>query len=419
MKIDKRLIVFSVLCIIFTLALFFRSSTAIIADNLLKDFAVPAASLGLMASSFFYAYAAVQIPVGMLSDRIGVTQTVFIFGLLGVAGAVFFSFSTNIQTATWARLLTGAGTAGVWIPSLKYLSIRFKPNEFAILTSVINAVGGLGLLFATLPMALLVGLIGWRLTYSLAAAALFVLILSARFLMKERQCPSCHKTNNNTETQRKQSPAIDFSFLKHRAFWRFALWAFLIYGVFFSFFSLWGATYLQEIFHLSKEGAGTILMFTSLGMIIGGLFWGVVSERFFRARRPVLILGTLGVLLVWIIFLLISAFPGFFCLNLLYFILGFSGIVFLINMGCIKELFPVEIAGTAMGTVNGAMFAGVAFFQCVTGFLLDTCKNSYSLNPEYTAYRSIFFLYLGSMALAFLLTIMMPETFPNRHPAED
>lgn len=417
MKDNSRFITFSVLCVLFTLALFFRSNTAVIAEDLLRDFAVPATSLGLMSSAFFYAYAAVQAPVGMLSDRIGVTKTVFFFGLIGVVGAALFSFSTNIHMATWARLLTGAGTAGIWIPSLKYLSIKFKPSEFATLTSIINAVGALGLLFGTLPMALLVAATSWRFAYLISAAVLFFLILLARFLMKEK-APAGHKLNNNTEKEIKQSPALHFSFLKHRAYWRFALWAFLMYGVFFSFFGLWGATYLQEIFHVSKESAATTLMFTSLGMIIGGLFWGVVSEHFFKARRPVLILGTAGVFLVFIILLLLPSFPGSFCMNVLFFILGFSIIVFLITLGCVKELFPVEIAGSAMGIVNAAMFAGVAVFQAVTGFLIDYfTKGSFGINPEITAFRSIFYLYLGSTALACILTILLPETYP-RQPAE-
>ena len=279
MKDNSRIITFSVLCVLFTLALFFRSNTAVIAEDLLRDFAVPATSLGLMSSAFFYAYAAVQAPVGMLSDRIGVTKTVFFFGLIGVVGAALFSFSTNIHMATWARLLTGAGTAGIWIPSLKYLSIKFKPNEFATLTSIINAVGALGLLFGTLPMALLVAATSWRYAYLITAAILFFLILLARFLMKEKP-PAGHKLNNNTEKEIKQSPALHFSFLKHRAYWRFALgfsnvWSFL------QLFWPLGATYLQEIFHKQRKRSNYSYVYLS-GNDHWRLFWGVVSEHFSR-----------------------------------------------------------------------------------------------------------------------------------------
>ena len=72
-----------------------------------------------------------------------------------------------------------------------------------------------------------------------------------------------------------------------------------------------------------------------------------------------------------------------------------------------------------MGIVNASMFAGVAVFQAVTGFLIDYyTKGSFGINPEIIAYRSIFYLYLGSTALACILTILLPETYP-RQPAEE
>ncbi|RJX27831.1 MAG: MFS transporter [Dethiobacter sp.] len=412
-RISKRDVVFVVFCVLFIFALFLRTSTAIIVEDLMRDFAIPAASLGLMASAFFYAYAVVQIPVGLLSDRIGVRYTVFGFGLLGVAGSILFAFSTGIQMATWARLLTGIGTAGIWIPALKYLSVSYRPDEFATLTSIINAIGGLGLMLATLPMALLVERIGWRHSFILPTPAMFLLVLLAWYLMKPQTHPVTGQEEISKE-QRKEVAATSLPgtvpFWRHRSFWPFALWALLVYGVLFSFSGLWGAAYLQDSYNISRETAGSHLMFISLGMIIGGLFWGMLSDRFFRARRPVLFLGTLGMLLTWAAMLSLSAYPGPFYISLIYFALGIFSIVFLINLGCVKELFPVKIAGTAMGTVNASMFVGVALFQGISGYLLDHFLET---QTALSAYRSIFTFYLVSMALALFLVVLMPETFPR------
>jgi MFS family permease len=131
-RLTHRGIVFLILCFVFIFALFFRTNTAVIVEDLMAEFAIPAASLGLMASAFFYAYGAVQIPVGLLSDRIGVRHTVFYLGLLGVGGCIIFALSTGLHMATWGRVLIGIGTAGVWIPSLKYLAISYKPDELPL-----------------------------------------------------------------------------------------------------------------------------------------------------------------------------------------------------------------------------------------------------------------------------------------------
>ena len=201
----------------------------------------------------------------------------------------------------------------------------------------------------------------------------------------------------------------DYSFWRHPKFWRFALWAFLVYGVLFSFQSLWGASYLQQNFDKSREAAGTLLMFLSIGGICGGVIWGLLSERVFRARRPVLFMGTIGMAGACAALLSLSSYPGDFVIGLIYFVLGFCGFTFLLNLGCVKEFFPLEVAGTAMGTVNALMFMGVASFQGITGYIIG-----HFAQDTLVAYRAIFALYLGSVALACILVSIMPETFPKK-----
>ncbi len=122
---------FWILCFLFSFSLFYRTSTAVIAEDLMRSFAISASSLGLMASTYFYSYAALQIPVGVLCDRIGIRYTVAGFGLLGVAGSVFFTLAPGVMEASLARLLIGAGTAGVWVPALKHLFTRYTAERFA------------------------------------------------------------------------------------------------------------------------------------------------------------------------------------------------------------------------------------------------------------------------------------------------
>ncbi len=412
----RRELIFSIFCLLFVLALFLRTSTAVIVEDLMADFAVPAAALGLMASAIFYAYSLVQIPVGMLSDRIGVRYTVVFSGLLGVVGTVLFALSTGIQMATWARLLTGIGTAGIWVPSLKYLSLVYSPDKFATRTGIISTVGSLGLLLATLPLAILVEKIGWRFSFILVAVVLLLLVIIAWSLMSVSPNPGADIATKK-EGEKKtggEEPSAQTSFWRHPTFWRFALWAFLIYGVQFSFQGLWGAAYLQNTFGLSRESAGSHLFFTSLGILFGGIFWGFISDRYFRARRPVLFLGTFGMLISWTIMVMLSSYPGPFFTSLLYFSLGLFSIVFLVNFSCAKELFPTARAGTAIGAVNTFMLLSAGIYQGITGYMID-----YFLvdGTFLIAYRAIFIFYLGSIAAAFCLIFFMPETFPQQTKA--
>jgi sugar phosphate permease len=278
------------------------------------------------------------------------------------------------------------------------------------MTGILNAIGCQGLILATLPMALMVERIGWRLSYIIPSLVMLALIIVLYRLMKVSPMSSRIQAVNITQEEQKRGPVSspDYSFWRHPKFWRFALWAFLIYGVLFSFQSLWGASYVQETFGKSRELAGTLLMFLSIGGICGGVIWGLLSERLFRARRPVLLLGTIGMVGACTALLLLSSYPGAFVIALIYFVLGFSGFTFLLNLGCVKEFFPLEIAGTAMGTVNASMFIGVAAFQGITGYIIDVFGGD-----PLTAYRAVFSLYLGSTILALIIVSIMPETFPK------
>ncbi len=424
-----QLLVFIVFCVLFIFALFFRTSIAIIVEDLTREFDLPAAALGLMSSTFFYAYALLQLPVGILSDRIGVRKTVLFFGLLGVAGSLLFASSSGAQSATWGRMLTGAGTAGIWIPALKYLSLNFHPHIFATLSSIISAVGCLGLMLSTLPLALLVEARGWRFPFFLAAALMFLLVIAAWHLMgrgeqrrasastgasPDRETPAGKTTPAKGEAEAKadrtDQATPEKPFWRHPAFWYFAFWAFLFYGTIFSFNGLWGAAYLQDTFKLSREAAGAHLLFLSIGLLLGSLFWGFLSDRFVRARRPLVLAGTGTFFLLWGAPSFMYVYPGTFLMSLLYFLLGLCGMVFLLVVSSSKEYFPLRTAGAAMGAVNSLMLGGVAVFQGITGYLLGLSQAAATVLP----YRVIFIFYFGAISIAFFLALLMPETFPGK-----
>ncbi len=399
--------------LLFVFALFFRTSVAVIVEDLMLDFTIPAASLGLMSSAFFYGYAAMQLPVGFLSDRIGIRRTVLYFGLLGGLGSLLFAYASGVQTATWGRLLTGVGTAGIWIPALKYFSLHYRPHIFASLTSIISAAGCLGPMLATLPLAMLVEAKGWRYPFIMAAFLMVILVVTAWYLIGRTagtgKDPSGEERGEQGEqpanSEKEQAP-----FWRHPVFWYFSLWAFFFYGAVFSFSTLWGAAYLQDTFMLSRETAGTHLLATTIGLLCGSLFWGVVSDRIVLARRPLLLAGTCSYFILWGILFGLESYPGSMLTFLLYFSLGFCGMAFILILSAAKEYFPLRTAGTAMGAVNALMLGGAAVFQGITGYILDLFQAGTIIPP----YRAVFIFYLLSIAVALIFVILMPETFPGK-----
>ena len=79
-------LIFTLLTVCYGLASFFRTSPSTLAVDIMRDFSVGGGLMAVMSSAFFYPYAFMQIPAGILSDRWGPRNTICLFLLLGAAG---------------------------------------------------------------------------------------------------------------------------------------------------------------------------------------------------------------------------------------------------------------------------------------------------------------------------------------------
>ena len=100
-----------------TAALFFvyawvlRVAPSVMVEELMRDFAVGAAVLGNLSAAYFYGYAGMQIPVGVLLDRFGPRRLITVSTLLCAGGCVLFATGDTLATVTAGRFLIGASAA--------------------------------------------------------------------------------------------------------------------------------------------------------------------------------------------------------------------------------------------------------------------------------------------------------------------
>ncbi|MCP4578769.1 MAG: MFS transporter, partial [Deltaproteobacteria bacterium] len=126
-----RWLIFWVLAIAYLFVYFHRLSLSVVANDIVKDFNTSAGVMGLLGSIYFYCYAAMQLPAGLLSDSIGPRKTVTVFLLVASAGSILFGLAPDIYTAFGGRVLVGFGVSMVFIPTMKILSQWFRAKEFA------------------------------------------------------------------------------------------------------------------------------------------------------------------------------------------------------------------------------------------------------------------------------------------------
>ena len=165
----NRWLIFTICSLLFVMSMLFRASIIIIAPELSHDLNLSSEDLGLLGAVFFYAFAAVQLPLGFFLDRLRPRRTMLVLNLTAAAGAVIFAAAQGLGLGLLGRVLLGVGMSANIVGSLTLYVSWFKPSEFATVAGLTFAMGALGGLLATSPMHALVAGFGWRMAFIVLA----------------------------------------------------------------------------------------------------------------------------------------------------------------------------------------------------------------------------------------------------------
>src|SRR5712691_5691631 len=157
---------------IYIVSQFLRNSVGVIAPNLAAELGLSPAELGTLSSAFFFAFAAVQIPLGMALDRFGPRRCLVVCAAITVAGAILFASATSPGGLILARVLLGLGASASLMAPLAVFARRFPAERFATLAGLQVGLGTIGTLIATAPLAFSTMAIGWRGSFLVLAAVI-------------------------------------------------------------------------------------------------------------------------------------------------------------------------------------------------------------------------------------------------------
>jgi sugar phosphate permease len=405
-----RWYIFGILSGGYMLVYFHRLCPAVVAVDMMQDLKTGGALTGLLAAAYFYPYAVMQIPAGLLSDFWGPRRVITIFFMIASGGSVLLGFAPSAFWAVSGRVLVGIGVAMLFVPTMKILAEWFCAAEFAFMTGILMAIGGLGSLIAAAPLAWLSARIGWRLSF--VVVGVFTLALAALVWLVVRDRPADKGWRSPAERQQSAVQTIALwegvrRVIGCAAFWPLAVWFFCDCAVFFSFGGLWGGPYLIQIHHLGKDEASRVLSMMAAGMIVGSPLLSYLSNRVFRSRKAILVLSSFITLGITALLAFLTAELSMPVLVALCLGLGiFSSAVVVIGFTANKELFPVQMTGTATGMVNLFPFAGGAVFQPLLGYLLERqgrADGAFTLTGYQHAFSALFFCAVVALGASFLV----------------
>ncbi len=404
-----RWYIFAMCCCTYVISGFWRVSTAVIAGDLVRDLLLSPEVLGLLGGVFFYSFGLAQLPMGPLLDRFGPRLVISLLSCFAAASAVVFSLAGSGALAVLARAGIGLGMAAVLMGSFKILTTWFSPREFATLSGILIAIGNLGGIGATTPLAWLSDRLGWRGACGVMAAVTLLLAAGVYLIARDRP-PQQAGVPPLTPPSLADILAGLRTVFSSGAFWCLAPLGFASYGALIAVQGLWGAPFLVHTYGMSKGSASGVLLAIPVGVVVGAPFWGRWSDKLGR-RKPLVLTGLTVMLLLFSSLVLHLPLPRW-GLMLQCWLIGFFSAALYILYTQVKESFPIAIAGTALTALNFFVILGAAMFQQMTGFIIGYWNPSAAGVIPLIAYQWGFGVSAALLATALALYIACLDTNP-------
>lgn len=392
------LVVFCPFAAGYFLSFFLRNVNAVIAKDLARDFSLSPSELGFLTSTYLLAFAAIQLPLGVLLDRYGPRRVVATLLCVAAAGALIFGLARDLTMLSLGRALIGIGVSAGLMGAIKAFTLWFPLSRLATLNGAYLAVGGLGGLSATAPAEALLGAFGWRaLFYGLSGFALGVSILVFT-VVPEKALPS------TGESLREQFASFGRIFASV-PFWRICAVLVLTHAAYQALQGLWLAPWLYDVAGLDRAGVARHLLVSIVAYVTGSLVFGFSSDFLARAGIPRLAVYKIGLAGCVATFCLLAAgVTGSLALTLALY--GFTTISGALAYPLMTALFGPEMTGRVNTASNVLMFGCSFLFQWGIGAVLRLFPVSgASYAPQ--GYATAFFILAVAQVAALLWLLPM------------
>lgn len=395
--------------LLFMIACFHRPAPGVLAKELMQTFHATGAIVGLLSATYFYAYAGFMLPAGLLVDWFGARVVVSAGGAVMAAGTIAMGGASAQGPLFAGRFIVGMGAAVMFVGALKIAAAWCPSAQFGALSALTAAVGLLGVLLGTAPLAWLVALAGWRGALIVVGCVTLAAAAVCAGLVRDR--PAASVVEPAAPGLRPIMTGM-LAVMRNRHTWPpFA-------AFFFSYAAtgnlmLWVVPYLRDVYGLDTPEAALYATAISLALLLGGPLAGWVSDRTRRRKLPYVVL-TAAHLAAWLTFVVTLGSLPLGWVAALLFAMGAVGVAFVLTWPIGREVNPPHLAGIAVAVVNLGGFLGAALSQGSLGAVLDARWAGVLVDGARVypleAYRTAFALCAGFILVSMLVTLFMRET---------
>jgi len=357
-----------------------RAINAVIAPALSADLHLTNADLGLLSAAYFMGFGLMQLPIGVWLDRHGPRRTESALLLFGALGAAIFASSDTLLGVWVGRALIGVGVSACLMAAFKAFRVWYPPERQSQLGSYMLVIGTAGALSATVPVALLLPVVGWRTVFFGVAVALLLAawVLFSRLRDIEQSMPMhdlarAPSSNAASNSEANDAPGYGAIFADPY-FRRMALLGAVHQGGFMALQSLWAGPWMITVLGMSVEETSHVLFLFNLALLIAylGLSWWAPRYVAYGQRTglPVLRVVAVGLSISVVVQALMVLLPYE---SSWWLWIVFAVVITVTTLGQthVSLAFPTALVGRANSAFNLTLFVGAFSVQWGIGLLVD------------------------------------------------
>ncbi len=345
------------------LSYLFRVVNAVIAPNLISELGLTAADLGLLTSANFFAFAAFQLPLGVLLDRYGPRKVEALLLVVAAGGALMFGLAADTPGLILGRALIGLGTSACLMAAFKAHSHWIPAERLSLITGIHMAFGGLGALSATKPVEIALGYTDWRGVFFILAAVTLA-VAAYLFLAVPRR-----DRTESTETWGEMIAGFRTVFAD-ASFKRVGPASILVQSGYLGLQSLWSGPWLRDVAGLEQKDMATGLFVIAAFMVAGFLSMGTLADRLARVGVRPISVGIFGMCMFTLSVTVIALDP-FADTTWVWYAFGLFGTFGILPYTALSQAFPKELTGRVVTGLNVAVFFGAFAVQWGVGAIIN------------------------------------------------
>jgi len=360
-------LVLSAAVAVYILAVFHRTSLGVAGLIAAERFHISSAQLATFTMVQLLVYAAMQIPVGVMLDRVGAKKLLVTGVVLMTGGQFAFAFATTFGAGVAARIFVGMGDAMIFISLIQVVALWFPPARTAMVTQMTGVVGQIGAVAATAPLSAALHSVGW--TRSFAGAASVGIVLGIVLIVVVRDSP--YQNHHRDELKmRAVGRALKLAWAEPGT--RLGLWShFTVQFGATVFALLWGFPFLVSGQGLTPAAASGLLIVMTVTAIVTSPLVGAFVTRWPYSRSTLVLWIVVAIMAVWAVVLLWPGRAPLWLLVVLVVVLAVGGPGSMVGFDLARTFNPPTRLGSASGIVNVGGFVASLSTVALIGIVLD------------------------------------------------